>query len=39
MSKVAIGTAAESWKHLYEEKNFCHQSRLHSFAVKILSNF
>ena len=36
ISKVAIATAAESWKHLYEINNFCHPVTLAWFSIQIL---
>ena len=36
ISKVAIATAAESWKHLYEKNNFCHPVTLVWFSIQIL---
>ena len=38
ISKVAIATAAESWKHLYEINKFCHPVTLAWFSIQILVN-
>ena len=37
-SKVAIATAAESWKHVNEINNFCHPVTLAWFSIQILVN-
>ena len=41
ISKVAIATAAEGWKHLYEKNNLRHPVTLAWFTIQILviSNF
>ena len=36
ISKVAITTAAESWKQLFEKNNFCHPVTLAWFSIQIL---
>ena len=38
ISKVAMATDTESWKHLYERNNFCHPVTLAWFSIQILVN-
>ena len=39
ISKVAIATAFESWKHLYKINNFCHPVTLAWFSIPVFYAF